>query len=198
MLRLACLVLLSIASVALAEQPAVPGPRASWPTLAAYNTYDATLPSARVEAAAAQQLFSSGDYKRAARKLEIALKEEPRNSGLLDELGLTYERLAESSSFPSVNQGRADKMFRRSIAADRSDPRPVQHLIALLLDPPNQCHGDLSEVKNLIQQLSAVDPVAAKEATQNLEWTASESPTLAERFVCAPHQAVRILKRALP
>lgn len=196
--RLAWLVLFSVASSALAEQPAIQGPRASGRTGFAYDTYAARTPAAEVQVMAAQQLFSQGDYKRAAKRLEIALKEEPKNSGLLDELGVIYERLGEGSAFPSINQRRAEKLFRRSIAADGNDPRPLEHLVSLLLDPPNQCRGDLSQVETLVQQLSALDPSAAQEARQNLEWTTSESSTLAERFVCAPHEAVEIVKRALP
>ncbi len=196
--RFAWLVLLGIASIALAEQPAIPGARASHHTGFAYDTYAASTPAAQVQVTAAQQLFSSGDYNRAARRLEIALRVEPKNSGLLDELGVIYERLSEGSAFPSVNQRRAEKLFRRSIAADGNDPRPLEHLISLLLDPPNQCRGDLSEIKDLIHQLSAIDPDAAQEARQNLEWVTHESMNLSERSACAPHEAMTMLKRALP
>jgi Flp pilus assembly protein TadD len=189
---------LSFALFALAEQPAGPGPRGNSRTHSAYDTYAANTPSAQVQVTAAQQLFSQGDYKKAARRLEAALKTEPENSGLLDELGVIYERMAEGSSFPSGRQGRAEKLFRRSIAADGNDPRPIEHLISLLLDPPNQCRGDLGQVQTLIQQLSALDPAAAQEARQNLEWATSESVGLAERFVCAPHAAMALVKRALP
>jgi Flp pilus assembly protein TadD len=195
--RLVWLVALTVSSVALAEEPA-PGPRASHRTGFAYDTYAASTPSAQFEVKAAQQLFSQGDYKRAARTLEIVLREEPGNSGLLDELGIIYERLAETSAFPSISQGRAEKFFRRSIAADGNDPRPIEHLISLLLDPPNQCRGDLTEVKSLIRQLSAINSGAAQEASQNLEWTTHEQITLSERSACAPHTAMTFLKRALP
>ncbi|MGA8598925.1 MAG: hypothetical protein WB676_29765 [Bryobacteraceae bacterium] len=196
--RLARIVLLSVALVALAEQPDMPSERVSHHTGSAYDTYAASTPAAQVQVSAAQELFSHGDYNRAAQRLKIALKAEPDNSGLLDELGVIYERLAEGSAFPSINQRRSEKFFRRSIAADRNDPRPLEHLISLLLDPPNQCRGDLSEIKALIHQLSAVDPEAAHEANQNLEWVTRESMTLSERSACAPHEAMTMFKRALP
>jgi hypothetical protein len=189
---------LTFAPIALPAQLAMTGPRANSPTHSAYDTYAAHSPSAQVQVVAAQQLYSDGDYNKAARRLEAAVKEEPGNSGLLDELGVIYERIAEGAAIPSFNQGRAEKAFRRSMAADGNDPRPVEHLISLLLDPPNQCRGDLHQIKPLIQRLATLDPVAAQEARQHLEWTTSELPTLAEKFVCAPHRAVEIVKRALP
>lgn len=167
-------------------------------THSSYDTYAASTPAAQTEVAAAQKLFSNGEYKDAARKLQSAVKIEPHNSGLLDDLGTIYERMAEGSAFPSLDQRRAAGLFRRSMAADAKDPRPLQHLISLLLDPPNRCRVDLSEVPKLIQRLSQIDPVAAREASQNLEWASGEPSSLAEKLTCAPHQAAALVHKMLP
>jgi Tfp pilus assembly protein PilF len=146
----------------------------------------------------ARQMFLSGNYKKATKTLEAAVKKDPQNSGLLDELGLAYERLAEQAAFPSRNQGKAETVFRRAMAADANNPQPVRHLISLLLEPPNQCRGNLDEVPALIQTLSSLDARAATEAKQEMEWAAAEQETFAERLVCAPHKAASFMKRLIP
>lgn len=146
----------------------------------------------------ARQMFLNGDFKKATKTLEAAVKKDPKNSGLLDELGIAYERLAEQAAFPSRNQGKAETVFRRAMAADANNPAPVRHLISLLLEPPNQCRGNLDEVPALIQKLSSLDTRAATQAKQEMEWAAAEQETLAERLVCAPHRAASFMKRLLP
>lgn len=146
----------------------------------------------------ARQMFLNGDYKKATKTLESAVKKEPQNSGLLDELGLAYERLAEQTAFPSRNQGRAETSFRRAIAADATNPQPVRHLISLLLQPPSQCRGNLEEVPMLIQRLSSLDTRAGREAKQEMEWAAAEQQSFAERLVCAPQKAASFMRRLIP
>lgn len=163
----------------------------------AYDTYAASTPATEAEVTAAQRAFSDGDYKRAAKRLRAAIAAEPNNSGLLDEMGVIYQRLAESSAFPSLNQRRAESYFRKSIAADKHDPRPLEHLISMMLDPPNRCRGNLNEATKLIQQLALIDPVSARAASQSLEWVSSEPTTLAEKVSCAPHDAMAVVHRIM-
>jgi hypothetical protein len=146
----------------------------------------------------ARKMFLNGDYKKATKTLEAAVKKEPQNSRLLDELGLAYERLAEQAPFPSRKQGKAEATFRRAITADGNNPRPLRHLITLLLQPPDQCRGNLDEVPNLIQKLSTLDARAGREAKQEMEWAAAEQQTLAERLVCAPHTAASFMRHLIP
>ena len=68
----------------------------------------------------------------------------------------------------------------------------------MLLDPPNRCRMDLSEVPKLIQRLALIDPVEAREASQNLEWASAEPTSLSERVSCAPHEAVALVHRIVP
>ena len=156
------------------------------------------MPLDRPAIAAARKMFLNGDYKHATKTLEAAVKKEPQNSGLLDELGLAYERLAEQAAFPSVKQGKAEATFRRAIAADSSNPGPLRHLITLLLQPPNQCRANLDEVPDLIQRLSALDARAGREAKQEMEWASAEQQTFAERLVCAPHKAASFMRHLIP
>lgn len=146
----------------------------------------------------ARQMFLNGNYRKATKTLEAAVKKEPQNSGLLDELGLAYERLAEQAAFPSRNQGKAEGLFRRAMAADTTNPRPVKHLISLLLLPPSQCRGNLDEVPVLIQKLSLLDARAGREAKQEMEWAAAEQQTFAERLVCAPRTAASFMRHLIP
>jgi hypothetical protein len=148
--------------------------------------------------AAARKMFLNGDYKQATKTLEAAVKKEPQNSGLLDELGLAYERSAEQAAFPSVKQGKAESTFRRAIAADSGNPGPLRHLITLLLQPPDQCRTNLDEVPDLIQRLSSLDARAGREAKQEMEWASAEQQTLAERLVCAPHKAASFMRHLIP
>jgi Tfp pilus assembly protein PilF len=155
-------------------------------------------PLERPAIASARKMFLNGDYKKATKTLEAAVKKEPQNSRLLDELGLAYERLAEQAAFPSRKQGQAETFFRRAITADSNNPGPLRHLITLLLQPPNQCRGNLEEVPKLIQKLSSVDARAGREAKQEMEWAAAEQQTFAERLVCAPHSAASFMRHLIP
>ena len=91
----------------------------------AYDTYVAAGPVAETEVTAAQQLFSGGDYKKAARNLEAAVKLEPaRRAGSWIEFGRNLdERLAEGSAFPSLDQRRAEGPIS-PINGDRSNRSP--------------------------------------------------------------------------
>lgn len=179
--------------------PALAIPAESAAALSRSNREQApNSPLDRPAIAAARKMFLNGDYKQATKTLEAAVRKEPQNSGLLDELGLAYERSAEQAAFPSIKQGKAESTFRRAIAADTGNPGPLRHLITLLLQPPNQCRANLDEVPDLIQRLSGLDARAGREAKQEMEWASAEQQTLAERLVCAPHKAASFMRHLIP
>ena len=123
--------------------------------------------------------FQAHQYDAAARILDEVLRKDPQQPLALDYLGTiqflhhdleaahaTYARLLQAAPYYAAayielghmeallgNRGEAERLYRRAMDMDASNPRPPRELGILLLD-----EGQLAAAEGLLQQALRLDP----------------------------------------
>ncbi len=141
----------------------------------------------------AQNAFRAGEYKQATKLWERAVKLDSTNAAYRDGLGKSYERQAESSSFPMILTGKARQNFVRALDLEPRNAEAMADLIELNQQPIGLCEGDLNETAALIDRLGQVSPDAAKRETIYLNDARQDAGRLGQRTLCGPVKLSRVV-----
>ena len=134
----------------------------------------------------AQTAFREGDYKRAAKLWEKAVKLDSVNPDLREGLGRAYERQAEASSFPLLLTTRARQNFVRALKLQPDHAAAMADLIELNQQPIGLCEGNLADASQLIDRLNSVDPDAAKRERDYWTDAKRDAARPGQMALCAP------------
>jgi Flp pilus assembly protein TadD len=146
-----------------------------------------------------QNYFMLADYKKATESLEKALALEPANPRLLNWLGRTYGRRAETSN-PFTAPGYASKarqMFEKSVALDPSNKEATGDLLDFYLDAPGLLGGGADKAEALTRIIARVDPAEGHYAQGVIAERRKEYDAAEEQFRRAAELAPREVGRFL-
>ena len=141
----------------------------------------------------AEQAFTAGDFKQAAKSFERAVKVDAENPVYLEGLGRSYEREAEQSAAPMFLTRKARVNFQRALRIDPNNAAALQDLADLEQQPIGLCEGNLNEASLLIDHLQTIDPdAAAREQWMHADSLKQEQRP-GQRVLCGPVKAARLL-----
>ncbi len=142
-------------------------------------------------AKSAQNAFRTGDYKQSAKLLQKAVKLDPANPDLRDDLGKSYERQAEAASFPLILTAKARQSFLRALALQPDHAGAIKDLVELSQQPIGLCEGNLNEASELIDRLKTVDADAAQREREYWEDAKQDESRSGQIALCAPVKVSR-------
>ena len=142
--------------------------------------------SAAIYAGEGERYFRQGEFKKAAREWEQAVKARAGNPDYWDLLGRAYERQAELSSFPFRLTAKARTSFVRALELRPDHPGALADLIELETQPIGLCEGSLDQVAPLVERLGAVNPEAALRARDALSDARRNAARPGQRSLCGP------------
>jgi tetratricopeptide (TPR) repeat protein len=164
-------------------------------------------PSGQPKDAATMQLigqnyFMVAEYKKATEWFERAAAMEPENSQILNWLGRTYGRRAETSGpfTAPVYASKARQMFEKAVALDPSNKEATGDLLDFYLDAPGFLGGGSEKAEALVKTIARVDPAEghyaqAVIADRRKQYDAAEEQ-LRRAAEAAPRQVGRVMALA--
>jgi tetratricopeptide (TPR) repeat protein len=170
------------------------------PTLIVLAALNGKAASPASDFAAGREFYNSGDFKKAAGRLELAVRTGPDNAAAYYWLGMSYQRLADiSMPFGGRYHARARCSLMKAVelAPDRSDYR--QALFDFLLDPEESSRSSRRHAAALLAAVPESDPdyPTMRRRLESASGTGfSLDSAIADIFLMGPRAAYRIA--ALP
>lgn len=141
----------------------------------------------------AEEAFRQGDFSKAAKGYEKAVKNDVENPVYLEGLGRAYEREAEQSAFPIFLTRKARVNLQRALRIDPNNVAALQDLADLEQQPIGLCEGNLSQASMLIEHLETIDPEAAAREQWLLADAVKQEKRPGQLVLCGPVRLTRVI-----